>query len=311
MRKLLNTLFILTENAFLSLEGETVYVEVNKKKIGQFPLYTLESIICFTYNGATPAFMEECAKREINLVFFNPFGKFLCRVVGESHGNVLLRKRQYRVSDHKRDSCQIARNFILGKVFNSRWSIDRTLRDHGLRVNQERCQKAVKYLTNEIEKIKQEEDLDSLRGLEGECASVYFGIFDELILNQKQSFPFTGRNKRPPLDRVNAMLSFGYTLLANDCASALEGAGLDFYVVFLHRDRPGRKSLRVVQWSLQMMVRKSLLLYGGSAKKNKSPTPICRKKYAGVWYHTFRHCFLPSICEEILMDIHSFCGNEG
>lgn len=243
MRKLLNTLFITTENAFLSLEGETVYVEINKKKAGQFPLHTLESIICFTYNGATPAFMGECTKRGINLVFFNPFGKFLCRVVGESHGNVLLRKWQYRISDNETDSCLIARNFILGKIYNCRWSIDRTLRDHGLRVNKERCQKAEEYLTAAMEKIKQETDLDSLRGIEGECASVYFGIFDELILNQKDIFYFEGRNRRPPLDRVNAMLSFGYALLANDCAGALEGAGLDSYVGFLHRDRPGRKSL--------------------------------------------------------------------
>lgn len=243
MRKLLNTLFITTENAYLSLEGETVCVEIDRKKVGQFPLHTLESIVCFTYNGATPAFMGTCAKMGINLTFFSPYGRFLCRVVGEDRGNVLLRKKQYRLSDDKTLSCQIARNMILGKVFNSRWCIDRTLRDHAMRVNQERCQNAIKYLTDSLDKIKKEEDLDSLRGLEGECASVYFGIFDELILNQKEVFYFHGRNKRPPLDNVNAMLSFGYTLLANDCAGALEGVGLDSYVGFLHRDRPGRKSL--------------------------------------------------------------------
>ena len=243
MRKLLNTLFITTENAYLSLDGETVCVEIDRKKAGQFPLHTLESIVCFTYNGATPAFMGTCAKRGINLTFYSPFGRFLCRVVGESRGNVLLRKQQYRVSDDKAASCRIARNLILGKVFNGRWSIDRTLRDHALRVDEERCRNAIRYLTDSMEKIRQEEDLDSLRGLEGECASVYFGIFDELILNQKEVFYFHGRNKRPPLDPINAMLSFGYTLLANDCAGALEGVGLDSYVGFLHRDRPGRKSL--------------------------------------------------------------------
>ena len=243
MRKLLNTLFITTENAYLSLEGETVCVEIDRKKVGQFPLHTLESIVCFTYNGATPAFMGACAKRGIYLSFYSPFGKFLCRVIGESQGNVLLRKQQYRISDDKAESCRIARNLILGKVFNCRWSIDRTLRDHALRVDEERCRNAIRYLTEAMEKIKQEENLDSLRGLEGECASVYFGIFDELILNQKKVFYFHGRNKRPPLDPVNAMLSFGYTLLANDCAGALEGVGLDSYVGFLHRDRPGRKSL--------------------------------------------------------------------
>ena len=243
MRKLLNTLFITSENAFLSLDGETVCVEINRQKAGQFPLHTLEGIVCFSYNGATPAFMGACAKRGINLSFYNPFGRFLCRVAGESQGNVLLRKQQYRTSDDQKLSCLIARNFILGKVFNCRWSIDRTLRDHVLRVDEERCRNAVQYLTSALDKIKQEENLDSLRGIEGECASVYFGVFDELILNQKDVFYFKGRNKRPPLDNVNAMLSFGYSLLANDCASALEGVGLDSYVGFMHRDRPGRKSM--------------------------------------------------------------------
>ncbi len=243
MRKLLNTLFITTENAYLSLEGETVCVEIAKQKAGQFPLHTLESIVCFTYNGATPAFMGACAKRGINLTFFSPFGKFLCRVVGENQGNVLLRKQQYRISDQKEASCMIARNLMLGKVFNCRWSIDRTLRDHSLQVDTERCREVIQHLIHAMDKIKEEENLDSLRGLEGECASLYFGIFDTLILNQKDDFPFSGRNKRPPLDNVNAMLSFGYTLLANDCAYALEGVGLDSYVGFMHRDRPGRKSL--------------------------------------------------------------------
>lgn len=243
MRKLLNTLYITTENAFLSLDGETVCVEIDKQKAGKFPLHTLESIVCFTYNGATPAFMGECAKRGIHLTFFSPFGKFLCRVIGENRGNVLLRKQQYRISDDKAESCLIARNCILGKVFNCRWSIDRTLRDHALRVDEEKCRKAAEYLSDAMEKIKITEDLDVLRGLEGECASVYFGVFDELILNQKETFFFRGRNKRPPLDNVNAMLSFGYALLANDCAGALEGVGLDSFVGFMHRDRPGRKSL--------------------------------------------------------------------
>lgn len=227
----------------MSLEGETVCVEINRQKVGQFPLHTLESILCFSHQGATPAFMGSCAKKGIGLAFYSPFGRFLCRVVGESQGNVLLRKTQYRISDRPGESCLIARNMILGKVFHCRWSIDRTLRDHALRVDQERLRNAVQYLSNALPKIKTAEDLDSLRGLEGECASVYFGVLDELILNQKEDFSFQGRNRRPPLDNVNAMLSFGYSLLANDCAGALEGVGLDSYVGFLHRDRPGRKSL--------------------------------------------------------------------
>lgn len=243
MKKLLNTLFVLNENAYLSLDGETVFVEINRQKAGQFPLHTLESIICFSYNGATPALMGKCAERNINLAFFNPYGKFLCRTVGENHGNVLLRKKQYRMSDDKSASCIVARNFILGKVYNCRWSVDRTLRDHALRVDSEKCQRIIQCLTSSLDKIRVEENLDSLRGIEGECASNYFSIFDELIINQKEIFHFQGRNKRPPLDKVNAMLSFGYTLLTNDCASALEGVGIDSFVGFMHRDRPGRKSL--------------------------------------------------------------------
>jgi len=243
MRKLLNTLFITSENAFLSLEGETVCVEINKQKAGQFPMHTLESILCFSYQGATPAFMGACARRGINLSFYSPFGKFLCRVVGENQGNVLLRKHQYRMSDDQQASCVIARNMILGKVFNGRWTVDRTLRDHALRVKEEHFRNTEQILTSGMDKIRREDNLDSLRGIEGECAAVYFGIFDEMILNQKEDFSFHGRNKRPPLDKVNAMLSFGYSLLANDCAAALEGVGLDSYVGFLHRDRPGRKSL--------------------------------------------------------------------
>lgn len=243
MRKFLNTLFVTNENAYLSLEGETVCVEIDGEKAGQFPLHTLDGIVCFSYFGATPVLMGECAKRGINLSFYKPYGKFLCRVVGQSQGNVLLRKQQYRVSDNENASCVIARNFIFGKVFNCRWSIDRTLRDHELRINSENCRKAIYFLSESLEKIKKEENLDTLRGLEGECASIYFGIFDELILNQKENFYFCGRNKRPPLDNVNAMLSFGYSLLANDCASALEGVGIDSFVGFMHRDRPGRKSL--------------------------------------------------------------------
>ncbi|MCD7863299.1 MAG: type I-C CRISPR-associated endonuclease Cas1c [Lachnospiraceae bacterium] len=243
MRKLLNTLYITSESAYLSLQGETVCVEISGQKAGQIPLHTLENIVCFSYSGASPALMGECAKRGIVLSFFTPGGRFLCRTVGNSQGNVLLRKKQYRISDDETASCLIARNFILGKVYNCRWSVDRTARDHKMRVDTEKFEKTGRFLTQSMNRIKAEDNLDSLRGIEGEAATVYFGIFDDLILNQKEDFSFNGRNKRPPLDPVNAMLSFGYTMLANDCAGALEGVGLDSFVGFMHRDRPGRKSL--------------------------------------------------------------------
>lgn len=243
MRKLLNTLFVTSENAFLSLDGETVVVELGSQKAGQFPLHTLENVICFSYRGATPALMGACASHGVGLSFYTPYGKYLCNVEGETQGNILLRKTQYRISDNESMSCLIARNMILGKVFNCRWSIDRTLRDHELRVNAELCEKSIRHLSEKLYVLKEETVLDTLRGMEGECAGLYFGVFDELILNQKENFFFHGRNRRPPLDFVNAMLSFGYRLLENDCTHALESVGLDPYAGFMHRDRPGRKSL--------------------------------------------------------------------
>lgn len=160
-----------------------------------------------------------------------------------SRGNILLRREQYRIADSESRSCLVARNMITGKVFNCRWVLERALRDHALRIDQANVKAASERLREIILLIRQSSSLDSLRGLEGDAASAYFGVFDELILSQKLDFSFDGRNRRPPRDNVNAMLSFAYTLLANDCASALEGVGLDAYAGLLHRDRPGRKSL--------------------------------------------------------------------
>lgn len=242
MKKLLNTLYITNEEAYLTLDGETICVIVKGDKIGQFPLHTLEGIICFSYSGASPALMGKCAENGINLAFFSPFGKFYCRTVGKSRGNVLLRKTQYRISDNEKLSYDIAKNFIIGKLYNCKWTIDRTLRDHEMRIDSEKLRSAISLLSLGINNVKTCQTIDSLRGIEGENASVYFGVFDEMILNQKNDFHFHGRSRRPPLDEVNAMLSFGYTLLSNDCANALEGVGLDSYIGFMHSDRPGRKS---------------------------------------------------------------------
>lgn len=172
-----------------------------------------------------------------------PNGRFLARVNGMTQGNVLLRREQYRMADDGERSCQIARNMITGKAFNCRWVLERALRDHALRMDQERVKAASGQLQLLTQQIRAAAELDSLRGLEGKAAAEYFGVFDQMILNQKVDFSFDDRSRRPPQDNVNAMLSFAYTLLANDCASALEAVGLDAYVGFLHRDRPGRKSL--------------------------------------------------------------------
>ena len=243
MKKLLNTLFITSEDVYLSLDGDNVLANREKQVVNRFVLHTLQNIVSFSYAGASPALMGACAERGIGLAFCTPRGKFLARACGKSNGNVLLRREQYRVADDPGRSCIIARNMIFGKLHNSRWSIERTLRDHKLRIDPEKLTHASGEIKTLMPRVLEETDLDALRGEEGVGATAYFGVLDEMILNRKEDFFFHGRNRRPPLDRVNAMLSFAYSLLAHDCASALESVGLDAYVGFLHRDRPGRTSL--------------------------------------------------------------------
>lgn len=243
MRKLLNTLFVSREDAYVTLDGENVAVKQNGEVIGRFPLHILEGIYVFSYMGASPALMGKCAKEGIDLVFCTPRGKFLARTTGESRGNVLLRRMQYRVADDPFGSCRIARNFIFGKLNNSRKVIERAKRDHGLRVDTAKLENASNQLKELMEMVMAETSMESLRGLEGSGANIYFGVFDDMILRNKESFYFKERNRRPPLDNVNALLSYVYTLLGNNCASALETVGLDSYVGFMHRDRPGRTSL--------------------------------------------------------------------
>ncbi len=243
MKQLLNTLFVTSEDIYLSLDGENVLANRDKQVIARYPLHTLQSIITFSYSGASPALMGACCDRGIGLAFCTPRGRFLARVSGKNSGNVLLRRKQYRAADDPEKCCRIARNMIFGKLYNSRRSIERTLRDHGMRVDQQRLSASSGELQALLKPVSEVTEPDALRGLEGVGAAAYFGVLDEMILNRKTEFFFHGRNRRPPLDRVNALLSFAYRLLSNDCASALESVGLDAYVGFLHRDRPGRDSL--------------------------------------------------------------------
>ncbi len=243
MKQLLNTLFVTSEDIYLSLEGENVLANRDGQTVTRYPLHTLQGIISFSYAGASPALMGACAKRNIALSFCTPNGRFLARVTGESNGNVLLRRKQYRVADNDAESCEIAKNMILGKVYNARHSIERTRRDHGMRIDTERLTNASNHLKESFVAIRDCTELETLRGLEGAAATVYFGVYDEMILSRKETFFFRGRNRRPPLDPVNAMLSFAYSLLASDCSAALESVGLDSYVGFMHSDRSGRSSL--------------------------------------------------------------------
>lgn len=243
MRQLLNTLFVTSEDVYLSLDGENVVANQGGAPVARYPLHTLSGILSFSYPGASPALMGACAKRGVSLAFCTPSGRFLARVNGENSGNVLLRRTQYRVADDPGPCCRIARSMVFGKVYNARWSIERTRRDHGLRVDSAALSAVSSQLKGILPQVTAETDSDSLRGLEGAAATAYFSVFDQLILGEKPLFAFISRSRRPPLDPTNALLSFAYSLLTLDCASALESVGLDSYVGFLHRDKPGRRSL--------------------------------------------------------------------
>ncbi len=243
MRHLLNTLFITNEDTYLSLDNENIIINRDGKVLKKLPLRLFEQILSFSYMGASPALLGACAKQGIAFCFYKPSGRFLARVAGCNNSNVLLRKEQYRISDSEERSCKVARNFIVGKIYNARGVLERAKRDHALSVDVESIAKASSEMLRLARLAKNCADLAVLRGLEGDAASLYFSQFNELILQKKAYFKFNGRIKRPPTDPVNALLSFAYTILANDCASALEGVGLDPYVGFLHRDRPGRMSL--------------------------------------------------------------------
>lgn len=243
MRKLMNTLYVTSPDSYLSLDGENIVILKKEGEKIRVPLHNLEGVVAFGYTGASPALMGACAKKDIALSFLSQHGRFLARVVGETRGNVVLRREQYRIADQEERKLPIAKNCILGKVYNSKSVVNRMLRDHPKRVDEEKLLKVSGQLNDSLQLIKSAKKLDELRGYEGEAAARYFSAFNELILQQKDIFIFDSRSKRPPLDNVNAMLSFVYTLLTHEIASALETVGLDPYVGFLHTDRPGRASL--------------------------------------------------------------------
>lgn len=243
MKKLLNVLYVTTPESFLKKDGENVVVSLNGKDTFRVPIHNLESIVCFGHQGASPSLMGFCAENNVGLSFLSPNGYFYARVHGKVQGNVLLRKKQYRISDSEENSLDIAKSCILGKIINSRSIIERACRDYKEKVDYVALKQVADKLKYKAKKLSQCQTLDELRGEEGYAARAYFSIFDHLILNQKTSFYFKERSRRPPRDNMNALLSFLYTLLVHDLQSALESVGLDPYVGFLHQDRPGRPSL--------------------------------------------------------------------
>ncbi|MBU0995912.1 MAG: type I-C CRISPR-associated endonuclease Cas1c [Proteobacteria bacterium] len=243
MKKLLNTLFVTTQGSYLAKEGETVVVKVEKVVKVRIPIHTLSGIVCFGNVSMSPFLMGFCAEKDVSVSFLTEYGRFLARIKGPVSGNVLVRREQYRRADSEETSSEIAASIISAKISNCRTVLQRAVRDHGDKIDAERVEQIVKRMGHSLKESANLKSLNQLRGIEGDAAADYFSVFDHLITSQKDDFAFNGRNRRPPKDEVNCLLSFLYTLLMHDVRSALECVGLDPAVGFLHRDRPGRPGL--------------------------------------------------------------------
>ncbi len=244
MKRLLNSLFVMTQGAWLSQKGENIIVHLSKYENRAFPIHLFDSVLCFGQVNVTPPLMGFCAERGVQISFFTENGKFLASVHGPVSGNVLLRKEQYRISDDPKRSARIVRSLLTAKINNSRIVLQRFLRDHSQNgTTEKKFRENIRQLEGYLVQLRDKDDIEEMRGIEGISARLYFDLFDDLIIQQKEDFCFTERNRRPPRDKVNAMLSFAYMLLTNDVKSALQGVGLDPAAGFLHKDRPGRASL--------------------------------------------------------------------
>ena len=243
MKKHLNTLFVTTDGAYLAKDGQAVAVRHEKETRLRVPLHNLDGVVCFGRVGLSPAIMGACAEAGVSISLLTEYGRFRAAIVGFSPGNVLLRREQYRVADDDAKSCQVARSIVAGKIANARSVLMRAVRD-GTSAS-ENCPFAetIQKMAGHLELTRYCESLAEVRGVEGESARSYFGVFDHLLTAGKPELCFAGRVRRPPTDPVNALLSFLYTILAHDARSACESVGLDAAVGFLHRDRPGRPGL--------------------------------------------------------------------
>ena len=243
MKKHLNTLFVATQGAYLAKDGETVAVKVDQEVRLRIPIHTLGGIVCFGNVSASPFLMGFCAENNVGISFLTEYGRFLARVQGPVSGNVLLRREQYRRADDPVISATMAKAGVTGKIANCRTVLRRALRDHGAKIDAPLVEQVSRHLYQHLEMLQKDLPLDTVRGYEGVAAHAYYSVFDQLIVAQKEDFTFSDRNRRPPLDNVNGLLSFIYTLIMHDVRSALEGVGLDPAVGYLHRDRPGRPGL--------------------------------------------------------------------
>lgn len=243
MKRLLNTLFVMTQGAYLAKEGEAVLVRVDGETKARFPIHNLGGIVCFGNVGCSPFLMGHCAKNHVGIGFLTENGRFLAKAVGRTSGNVLLRREQYRRTDDCEAAATIARNMVAAKIANSRTVLRRGVRDHQASIDSEAVASVSARLGAAGREALAATSIEHLRGIEGDAARLYFSVLGKLVTVNRDAFALSERTRRPPLDRMNALLSFLYVLLAHDVESAIETTGLDPQVGFLHRERPGRASL--------------------------------------------------------------------
>lgn len=243
MRKMLNVLYVTNPEAYLTKDGENLVVKVQDQEVFRTPIHYLEGLVTFGRMGASPALLGMCVEKGVTVSFLTEHGRHQATLQGTPRGNVLLRRKQYRLADSERDSARLASMFIIGKLANSRTVLRRFISDYGSKAETGEVEEAARMMARNALRLGSELPLDEVRGIEGESARKYFSVLDQLIVTQKEHFYIQGRSRRPPLDNVNALLSFLYSLLMHETRSALETVGLDPYVGFLHRDRPGRAGL--------------------------------------------------------------------
>ena len=322
MRKLQNTLFITTQGCYLHKERETLVVAHEKRKLAQLPVHAIAHIFCFGNVLVSPFLLGFCGENNVNLAFFTEYGKFLGRLQGVQSGNVLRRRAQYRLSET--NPVPIARHIIAAKIQASRRVLQRHIRNYG---EDNELSEAVRMLDSSLHQLQKTDTLDSVRGIEGDAASRYFAVFGRLI--RQTEFTFDERNRRPPRDPVNALLSLLYSVLGKEISGALQSVGLDAQVGFLHADRPGRDSLaqdileEFRAWWIDRLVlslvnrkqiqlkdfsteasgavqikddaRKSLFQALQAKNRKKLRIPICRKKLKLACCHIFRHYYWHAI----------------
>ena len=240
MKKLLNTLYIQTQGMYLRREGETIVAENAQNVVARIPIHTLSGLVCFGNVLCSPFLLGLCSEHGVHVTFLSEHGSFLARVEGPVSGNVLLRVAQTKALDDISHTRTLAISFVAGKILNARTILQRRIRDHGEDAD---CERVIKRLAFFAQTLRDAPTIDAVRGMEGEAAACYFEVFNSLLVNRDPAFAIQGRNRRPPLDPMNALLSFLYTLLAHDCSGALESVGLDPQIGFLHALRPGRPSL--------------------------------------------------------------------